>query len=154
MTRPARLCCTLVLLAGCGAASSVLSPPGGELALGTWGGDNSGVIVTDSLTHVHIGCTYGDMPGRVVLDSAGRFNVAGSFLLRAYPIAVGPTLPARFVGRVERSTITLTVTVDDTVEKKSVVRGPVTAVFGQEPRLGPCPICRIPRRGARPPRAP
>lgn len=150
----AGLLCAAASVGGCNAANSVLSPPGGLLALGTWGGDNSGVIATDSLTHVHVGCTYGDVPGRLALDSAGRFNVAGSYLLRAYPVAVGPTMPARFAGRVERSTITFTVTVDDTVEKKTVVLGPVTAVFGQEPRLGPCPICRVPRRTFRRPLAP
>ena len=146
MTVLAWLLCAMASVAGCDAATSVLSPPAGLLALGTWGGDNSGLIVTDSQAHVHVGCTYGDVPGRIALDSTGRFNVAGSYLLRAYPVAIGPTMPARFEGRVERSTITLTVTVNDTVEKKSVVLGPVTAVFGQEPRLGPCPICRVPRR--------
>jgi len=154
MTRLAWLLCAAASVAGCDAAKSVLSPPGGLLALGTWGGDNTGVIATDSLTHVHVGCTYGDMPGRLALDSTGRFDVAGSFLLRAYPVAVGPSLPARFAGRVVGSTITLTVTVNDTVEKKSVVLGPVTAVFGQEPRLGPCPICRVPGRRATLPRSP
>lgn len=36
-------------------------PADGLLPLGEWGGDNAGVIATDSLTHVHVGCTFGDI---------------------------------------------------------------------------------------------
>ena len=100
---------------------------------------------------MHVGCTYGDIPGRVVLDSSGRFSAPGSYLLRAYPVAVGPTLPARFAGRVEGGTLTITITVDDTVSNKAVVLGPARAMFGRDPRLGPCPICVAPgSRGTRP----
>ena len=74
----------------------------------------------------------------------GRFDVAGSYLLRAYPVTVGPTVPARFVGRVTGATATVTVTVNDTIERRVVVRGPVTVRLGETPSLGPCPICRRP----------
>ena len=113
------------------------------LVAGTWGGENAGLIVSDSSAHVHVGCTYGDFPAPVAVDADGRFDAAGSYLLRAYPVAVGPTLPARFAGVLRGDRVTLTVTVDDTVARKSVVLGPVTATYGKEPRLGPCPICRI-----------
>ena len=129
------------LLSTCSAASSPSTAPGGMLALGTWGGDNSGVIATDSVTHVHVGCTFGDMPGRITLDASGRFLVDGSYLLRAYPVAVGPTLPAQFSGHVEGNALTLAIAVNDTVQKKAVVLGPVTVTWGKDPRLGPCPIC-------------
>lgn len=121
----------------------------GELAIGTWGGDNAGVIVVDSLAHVHVGCTYGDFPGRVALDAAGRFSMAGSYLLRAYPVAVGPTMPAQFSGRLEGTTLTFTVTVTDTIENKVAALGPATVILGKEPRMGPCPICRTPGDRAR-----
>jgi hypothetical protein len=62
----------------------------------------------------------------------------------AYPIAVGPTVPARFVGRVDGATIVVTVTVDDTVQHATVVRGPATVTYAHEPRLMQCPICRRP----------
>jgi hypothetical protein len=152
LSRAARLALSigaLSVVAACGVNKNPLFPPGGELALGTWGGDDAGVIVTDSLAHVHVGCTYGDMPGRVPLDSAGRFNVSGSYLLRAYPVAIGPTMPAQFAGLVEGSTLTLTVAVNDTVGHKLVALGPVTVVFGKEPRMGPCPICKTPHRSSR-----
>jgi hypothetical protein len=51
------------MLLGAACGSSALSPSDGFVALGTWGGDNTGMIVTDSAAHVHVGCTFGDMPG-------------------------------------------------------------------------------------------
>ena len=116
----------------------------GKLAIGTWGGDNAGVIVIDSMAHVHIGCTFGDIPGRVMLDADGRFSLAGSYQLRAYPIAVGPTMPAQFTGRVEGSRLTFTVSVTDTIEDKVTTLGPASVVLGRDPQMGPCPICRDP----------
>lgn len=134
-------------IAGCNSAG--VGSVDGELALGTWGGNDAGVIVSDSLTHVHIGCTYGDIAGRVTLDSAGRFSVAGSYLLRAYPVAVGPTMPARFNGIVAGASLTFTVTVTDTVTNMITTVGPATVVIGQEPQMGPCPICQTPGDQAR-----
>ena len=139
-----------VVVAAC--SSGTTAPPfDGTLALGTWGGENSGMIVSDTAMHLHVACTFGDVSGRIALAANGQFDVAGSYLLRAYPIAIGPTMPARFVGRVEASKATITVTVNDTVEHKSVVLGPVVVTWGAEPKMGPCPICRRPiltqRRG-------
>jgi hypothetical protein len=107
------------------------------LARGTWGGENAGAMV-------------GDFRPPVALDQEGRFNVEGSYMLRAFPVAVGPSLPAVFTGIVNGDRLTISVAVNDTVEKKLVSLGPVTVVLGREPRLGPCPICRRPgemRRG-------
>jgi hypothetical protein len=118
-------------------------PSDGALPLGTWGGENSGMIVSDTAMHLHVACTYGDVSGRIPLAN-GQFDVAGSYLLRAYPIAIGPTMPARFAGRVDGGKATVTVTVNDTVEHKPVVLGPVVVTWGTEPKMGPCPICRRP----------
>ena len=134
------------MLLGAACGSSALSPSDGFVALGTWGGDNTGMIVTDSAAHVHVGCTFGDMPGRIPLDASGHFTVDGSYVLQAYPIQVGPSLPASFSGQVVGRTLTLAIAVNDTVEKKVVALGPVTVVYGREPQMGPCPICRAPRR--------
>jgi hypothetical protein len=59
---------------------------------------------------------------------------------------MGPTLPAQFAGLVRGNVLTLTVAVDDTVMKDLVALGPVTVVFGREPRMQVCPICREPAR--------
>src|SRR4026209_2237501 len=140
----------LGLLVGSCSGSSLLPPSDGILAVGTWGGDNSGVIVTDSAVHVHVGCTFGDMPGNVPLDATGRFTIDGSYVLRAYPIQIGPSLPAQFSGRVSGRTLTLAIAVNDTVEKRLVALGPISVVYGHTPNLGPCPICRVPRPRPRP----
>src|SRR4029453_16454566 len=87
-----------VVLTALGACSSTTSlpPADGKLALGTWGSDSAGMIASDTSTHLHIKCTFGDMSGRVVLNSSGEFDVAGTYLLRAHLIAIAPPLPAAF----------------------------------------------------------
>jgi hypothetical protein len=132
------------LSASCRDADTIVVPPPGDVvATGTWGGDNAGWIVADTVAHVHVACTFGDVPGRVPLDAAGGFDVEGSYVLRAHPVYVGPSHPARFTGRVYGPLLTFTVTVNDTVEKKIVVLGPKTVQYGVEPRMGPCPICTV-----------
>src|SRR5881398_1721344 len=96
----------IVLVLACSGSPSV-PPFDGLLPLGTWGGDNSGMIVGDTAMHLHVGCTFGDVSGRVPLGANGEFNVGGSYMLHAYPIAVGPAMPARFVGRVNGGTATI-----------------------------------------------
>ena len=136
----------LALVAGVACATSLSGTgvPDGNLLLGTWGGDNAGMIVSDTAMHLHVGCTFGDVSGRIALASDGSFDVAGSYMLRAYPITVGPSVPARFRGRVDGAIAVVTVTVNDTVQHATVIKGPVTVKFGDAPRMGPCPICRRP----------
>ena len=120
----------------------------GNLIIGTWGGENVALLVENDVAHVHIGCTNGDFQVPLHVDQDNRVNVTGSYLLRAYPIAVGPTLPAQLAGVLRGRQLTFTVSVNDTVEKKLVVLGPVTVWLGNEPRLGPCPICVRPKAGS------
>jgi hypothetical protein len=141
-----RVGCTALVAVTIGACfTGGVSPSDGALSLGTWGGDNAGLIATDSVTHVHIGCTFGDVKGRIPLDRSGQFAVTGSYVLRAYPIMVGPSLPARFFGRVDGTRLTLSIAVTDTVVGGVVNLGPVTVRLGQDPTMGPCPICRVPK---------
>jgi hypothetical protein len=86
------------------------------------------------------------MPGQIPLDPGGRFTVDGSYVLRAYPVMIGPSLPAQFSGRVSGRTLTLAIAVNDTVEKKLIALGPITVIYGRTPGMGPCPICLVPRR--------
>ncbi len=114
------------------------------VVVGTWGGENAGLIADDTSAHVHIGCTYGDVAQGIRPDGQGRFDVPGSYVLRAYPVAVGPTLPARFSGTVDGAVMRLSVTVTDTTADTTAHLGPVKLVFGRDPQMGPCPICRKP----------
>jgi hypothetical protein len=145
------LATTIVLSCSSSSATAVTD---GALALGTWGGDSSGLIVSDTAMHLHIGCTFGDASGRIPVGPSGQFDVRGSYMLHAYPVTVGPTVPARFVGHVDGTTATITAIIDDTVQHQSVTHGPVVVKFGDAPRLGPCPICRRPIVTRRPPTLP
>jgi hypothetical protein len=91
-----------------------------------------------------VGCTYGDVVGKIPVEPDGRFDVAASHNITAHPVDRGVFLPARLTGRVSFPRVTFTVTVNDTVTHRTVVLGPVTVRFGTEPQMGPCPICRSP----------
>jgi hypothetical protein len=108
---------------------------------GTWGGDDAGLIATDTSAHVHIGCTLGDTRGAIVTDENGRFDVTGMYDVDAYPVARDIWHPARFTGQVIGQTMVLTVTLTDTGR----VLGPVTLTYGKEPEMRMCPICRVPK---------
>src|SRR6266513_5286194 len=94
--------------------------PAKDLA-GMWGGENAALIADDSSAHIHIGCTYGDVHHRIIPDRDGRFDVPGEQNISSHPVDRGILHPARFVGRVIGSSLTLTVTLTDT----TVTLGPV-----------------------------
>lgn len=130
----------LVVLSAC---ALLASPDDRLLPPGTWGGENAGLIVTDSGAHLHIGCTVGEVHVTIPLDDYGRFDVPESHNITAFPVDRGIFLPARLAGRVEALTLSLTVTIDDTVNHKTIVLGPARLKWGARPEMGPCPICRI-----------
>lgn len=107
---------------------------------GTWGGENAGLIASDTSAHVHIGCTLGDTKGPIHPDADGRFELEGKYNVDAYPVDRGIFHPARFSGEINGITMTLTVVLTDTARQL----GPVTLTYGKEPKMGPCPICREP----------
>lgn len=114
----------------------------GFLAVGTYGGENAGLIVSDTIAHIHVGCTFGYFKSPIRVNLSGAFSASGSYVPRAYPIQVGPEVPANLVATTEGNVVTLTVFVNDTVEKKNVTFGPVKVTFKKEPQMGPCPICK------------
>ena len=142
MTRRLLLAAALLGLTTCDSDSPLDTQPT-RLEAGTWGGENAGVLVDGSKAHVHVGCTFGDFPVPVTLDEESRFSVTGSYLLRAFPVAVGPTMPATFAGQIRNGTLTMTVAVNDTIQRQLTVLGPVSVVYGREARMGPCPICEM-----------
>lgn len=128
------------------AACALFQSPddGALLPVGTWGGKDAGMIVTDSGAHVHVGCTLGDVPAPITLDAHGRFDVPGSYNLTVHPVDRGVFFPARLTGQVELLSLSLTVTVDDTIQHTTVVLGPIRLRWGVRPEMGPCPICATP----------
>jgi hypothetical protein len=140
-----QLLCCLGVAASCSSSTNSSPEIPGQLAQGTWGTNGAGVVVGESLVHVHFNCTLGDFPRPESLDGDGRFNLAGSYVLRAFPVQLGPSLPARFSGVVRGNRLTLSVAIDDTVEKRLVALGPTTITLGRDPVMGPCPICVKPK---------
>ena len=134
---PSRVLFAIALIGPCVTGTE---PVAGTIT-GTWGGDNAGLIASDSTAHVHIGCTLGDAQGPLQTDTSGKFDVAGQFNVDAYPVDRGILHPARFTGQVTGRTMVLTVTLTDTARQL----GPVTLTYGQEPHMQICPICRVPR---------
>lgn len=128
----------------CSSTTSGVPISDGVLPLGNWGGDSGAMIVSDTAMHLHIGCTFGDASGRIAVNQNGSVDVDGSYMLRAYPITIGPSVPAKFVGTLRGTTLTVTAIVTDTTTGKTVTRGPVTVTLGTNPRLLPCPVCRRP----------
>jgi hypothetical protein len=124
--------------------------PDGDLRAGTWGGENVVVMVEDTTTHVHVGCTNGDFPAPIVVDAEGRFSVAGSYVLRAYPIQVGPSLPAQLAGVVSGRQLTFTVAVNDTGRKKDRRAWSVGRDICARPAHGPLSDLRSPNEALRP----
>src|SRR5512141_239822 len=131
-----------------GACRSTPSAPVTEIK-GTWGGEDAGLIASDTSAHIHIGCTLGDTDTPIRPDGEGHFSVSGTYNVDAYPVDRGIYHPARFTGQVSGNTLTLAVTLTDTGRQL----GPVTLTRDKEPKMGPCPICKKPgdrrlRRGA------
>lgn len=124
----------LLLAAACQTAPSRLA----VLPLGTWGGDEAGLVVGESEAHVHIGCTLGDLPAPIALDAGGGFDAAGTYNVDAFPVDRGIRHPARFTGTTDGSRLTLSVRLTDTGQGF----GPVTLRLGAPPRMRNCPICR------------
>ena len=109
--------------------------------MGTWGGENAGLQADDTSAHIHIGCTYGNIHQPIVISSGSSFEIPGDYVLRAYPVYVGPVLPATFYGTVSGRAMTLSVAVSDTVADTVAHLGPVKVTLGADPKMGPCPIC-------------
>jgi hypothetical protein len=125
---------TVLLAVACGA-----SPVGFDtVPVGTWGGESAGLLVRPDGAHAHIGCTLGDVMGAIPLDDEGRFDVAAEWNVDAFPIDRGILHPARLSGRSDGRTLTLSVRLTDTGQ----VLGPARLVFGREPQMQNCPICR------------
>ena len=127
----------LSLAAACGA--SRLEP--GMVAVGTWGGEEAGLLVRADGAHAHIGCTYGDVAGPIPFDADGRFDVAAQWNVSAFPIDRGIFHEARMSGRLTGRSLTFSAKLTDTGQSL----GPVAVTLGREPTMANCPICRNPK---------
>jgi len=127
----------LSLAAACGA--SRIEP--GNVAAGTWGGEEAGLLVRADGAHAHIGCTYGDVAGSIPFDADGRFDVTAQWNVSAFPIDRGIFHEARMSGRLTGRSLTFSAKLTDTGQSL----GPVVVTLGREPTMANCPICRNPK---------
>jgi hypothetical protein len=81
---------------------------------GTWGGRHVRLEVTDGGASVEFDCAHATVEGRIVVDRAGRFSVAGTYYAEhGGPVRIDETpngFPVRLAGRVGGSLMKLTVT--------------------------------------------
>jgi hypothetical protein len=109
-----------------------------KLQAGTWGGPHIAVDVSENGARLEYDCAHGTIDEPIVPDRDGRFDVKGTHVkehggpVRADEDMTGQ--PARYTGRAEGQTLTLTVTLTDTNE----VVGTYTVALGQRPRIVKC----------------
>ena len=104
---------------------------------GNWGGDHVGMQATDRGASLDFDCARGSIDGTSTPDEQGRFDVPGTYV-REGP---GPTSPdqlrgkpARYSGKVEGKTMTLSVELSGT----DVSIGTFTLVRDRLPRIRKC----------------
>ncbi len=112
-----------------------------KLPTGMWGGQHVELEVNERGATVEYDCGRGTIAQPLMIDSQGRFEVVGKHILEhGGPERVGPssdnsdTHPARYVGSVSGTTMTLTVTLTDTREEI----GTFMLTHGKASRLVKC----------------
>jgi hypothetical protein len=123
------------------AIACTTSPSQRTVADGVWGGDHASLSVSDMPT-VEFDCAHGTLQAPLALDSAGHFDVQGTFAQDqpSVPIIVGgpaqttPSQSADYAGMTDGRTLTFSVT----VTPSSQTLGPFALTLGQPARLLKC----------------
>ena len=104
---------------------------------GNWGGDRAGMQVTDGAASLDFDCARGSIDGTITPDEQGRFDVPGWYAEEGPgPVRPGQVRgkPARYRGKVEGNTMTLSVELSGT----DVSIGTFTLVRDRLPRIRKC----------------
>jgi hypothetical protein len=85
----------------------------GGVREGVWGGDHVRLSVREGGARVEFDCAHGEVGAQFALDAEGRFDLPGTYTREGPgPIRIGrepSARPARYAGRVEGQTMTLSV---------------------------------------------
>jgi glucose/arabinose dehydrogenase len=108
-----------------------------RVPLGAWGGAQISMTVTVSGATLQQTCASGTLGSPLLLDPAGRFDVAGTYTRqKGGPIGPGDTHPARYTGSTDGRIMTLMIQETD----DGMSFGPFTLTFGVETTPNPCPL--------------
>ena len=87
---------------------------------GVWGAQHVNLDVSATGARIEYDCAHGTIDGPLSLDSANRFDARGTHV-REQPGPVPenepPGVPARYTGRLEGDSLTITVTLTDSHEE-------------------------------------
>ena len=111
----------------------------GHLKTGSWGGPHIRLDVAENGTAaVELDCAHGSIPGPIVPDGGGAFQVEGRYVREGPgPVREGADqegVPARFTGKVDGGKLTLTITLAGSDEEV----GTFELTHGKTPRLTKC----------------
>ena len=128
----------VAMMAGSGSACGdglVATAPDTAVKNGDWGARGIVVRVKPDGGDVEYDCGRGTIDAALKLDSGGRFNVTGRHFREGGPTRLDEKgEPARYSGRVEGDTMTLSVSLPDS----RTTLGPYTLTFGQQVILRKC----------------
>jgi len=120
------------------AACSNPTAAGDRVRAGQWGGQHVALDVAESGARIEYDCAHGTLDAPLDLDRDGRFEVDGTHVReRGGPQREGEqpaAYKARYSGRVEGRSMTLTVTLPESGESV----GTFTLTFGTAGRLTKC----------------
>jgi hypothetical protein len=109
-----------------------------KVQTGVWGGDHIIIDVTDGGAKIMYDCAEGVIEQPIETDDNGRFDVRGAHIRNHGGPVRSDEKPdrhrARYAGRVNGKTMTLTVTLADTNE----TIGTFSLTYGERPELKRC----------------
>jgi len=120
-----------VIAAACTESLRIPRAEGGPLGPSVWGGQEAGLVVTDTGATAQFACAVGTISGAIVRDAAGHFRVPGIYALTPGPAYLPH--PATYDGTVVGDAMALSVIVPE-VSAQPV--GPFALVRGR-PFTGP-----------------
>ena len=110
----------------------------GSVSAGTWGGQHLGLVVTPAGATLEFDCAHGSISGPILLDSAGRFDVAGvNIQEHGGPIRQGeivPSVAVHYFGTVSGSSMDLSFR----AVADSLSGGPFHLALGRPPQVFKC----------------
>ena len=94
-----------------------------RFATGVWGGPHISIEVGAHSATVEYDCAHGAIEGPLVIDSAGKFHLRGTFTAeRGGPVRAGAASreqPATYTGEIKDNTMTLTLKVGDSEDTEN-----------------------------------